>query len=179
MHTVILNGSPRIKGNTSCIIERLLEGIHSVAGSSAEVIDLSRKTLLPCMACDGCKKSGGGRCVLKDDSGDILEALTRADAIVFASPVYFWGISAQLKLIVDKFYSSEEQLRGKKIGLMVVGADGLESPQYRLIHEQFGCIAKFLDWEILFDEKVSAGAPGEVLKNTVLMQRLFEIGAGL
>ncbi len=64
--------------------------------------------------------------------------------IIFATPVYWWGISAQLKLIIDKCYCKDLHLKNKKVGVLVVGADSVDSIRYELIHKQFQCMADYL-----------------------------------
>ncbi len=66
--------------------------------------------------------------------------------IIFATPVYWWGMSAQLKLIIDKCYCMDLHLKNKKVGVLVVGADSVDSIQYELIHKQFQCMADYLSW---------------------------------
>lgn len=116
---------------------------------------------------------------MPDDSNEIVEKLVYADIIVFGSPVYWWGISAQLKLLVDKLYCNQMALKHKRIGLVVVGAEAVDDKEYKLISEQFKCISNFLDWEILFDEKAAACTRGEVKNNQVIMEKLYKIGNNL
>ena len=62
--------------------------------------------------------------------------------ILFATPVYWWGMSAQLKLIIDKCYCRELQLKNKKVDTIVVGGSPVDSIQYELIDKQFDCMAR-------------------------------------
>lgn len=84
--------------------------------------------------------------------------------MIFGTPVYWWGMSAQLKMVVDKFYSQDAQFQTmkKKVGVVAIGANELEDPQYRLIREQFSCIADYLGWELAFSLSYSAYEPGEI-----------------
>lgn len=180
MNIVVLNGSPRSDGNTSALIKQLSKGVELSGNHQIETINVTKKNLLGCLACEGCRKNDGN-CVLKDDSSEIITQLVNSDMIIFATPVYWWGVSAQLKIVIDKFYSTMHlnTLKNKKIGVLSVGAGELSNPQYELISQQFVCISQFLDWEILFNESVSAYERNEVLKDEELLNRFKSLGTNL
>ena len=85
--------------------------------------------------------------------------------ILFATPVYWWGMSAQMKLIIDKCYCRGLQLKNKKVGTIVVGGSPVDSIQYELIDKQFGCMAKYLSWDMLFQKSYYATDSDELAKN--------------
>ena len=143
-----------------------------------EFVDVTHLRVGGCLGCETCRKNGG-TCVQKDDFPALLEKIRATDCILFGTPVYFWGISAQLKLCIDRLYAGGESIRHKKVGMVAVGADDLDGPQYRLISEQFACIAEHLSWQVLFQESVSASAPGEVLGRPDLLEKMRQIGGAL
>lgn len=173
MKILFLNGSPRHNGNTHTVLQMIkeLETFHSL-----EFIDVCTLKLNGCMACDSCKDNGG-HCISLDESDMVIQKILEADIIIFGTPVYWWGVSAQLKIIIDKFYSQDEILKTmrKKIGIIAIGANDIKNPQYRLIHEQFSCIAEYLHWELLFFKAFSAYKPGEILNYTNLNSEIKEI----
>ena len=160
MNILILNGSPRHHGNTHTALQTMKAILKD--GNIVEVLDVCNLKLSGCCACDGCKRNGG-HCVCPDES----------DA---GTPVYWWGMSAQLKMVVDKFYSQDSQFKTmrKKIGVVVVGANELENPQYRLIHDQFRCIAEYLHWDLAFSLSFSAYEPGELMTQDGVLDQLKE-----
>ena len=99
--------------------------------------------------------------------------------ILFATPVYWWGISAQMKLIIDKCYCRGLQLKNKKVGTIVVGGSPVDSIQYELIDKQFDCMAKYLSWDMLFKKSYYATARDEFEKNKDSMNELEWIGKNL
>ena len=102
MKILILNGSPRLHGNTSKVVRTLdsmLAQEHTV-----ELLDICSMQLSGCVACDVCK-ANGRHCVRPDESDAVIRKIAEADAVIFGTPVYWWGMSAQLKMVVDKFYS--------------------------------------------------------------------------
>ncbi len=171
MKILILNGSPRLHGNTSKVVRTLdsmLAQEHTV-----ELLDICSMQLSGCVACDACK-ANGGHCVRPDESDAVIRKIAEADAVIFGTPVYWWGMSAQLKMVVDKFYSQDSQFKTmkKKIGVVVTGANGLDNPQYRLIDEQFRCIAEYLHWDMAFSLAFAAYEPGEVMQQEGILAQL-------
>lgn len=119
MKIVVLMGSPNKKGSTSILVDNFLKGA-SDAGHSCEVIDVTRMNVHPCTGCVACGYEGP--CVQKDDNEIIKSKLMKCDMIVFATPLYYYGMSAQLKTVVDRFcaYNSSLNSRHLKSALLAV-----------------------------------------------------------
>ncbi len=92
-------GSPRRNGNTELLLKELLNGAEA-SGLEVELIILSELSISPCTSCDSCQKDG--QCVINDDMQLMYGKLLEADYVVFASPVYFKGVSAQMKALIDR-----------------------------------------------------------------------------
>jgi len=92
------------------------------AGHEVRRFDAAFSQIGPCFACDTCLKNGG-ICVQKDDMLRLKELLHEADMIVFVTPLYYFGMSAQLKSVIDRFYGINALLAGKKSALMATCAD--------------------------------------------------------
>lgn len=105
MNILVLNGSPRPQGSTRKMAEAFREGAVS-AGHEAEIIDVCRLDVKGCLACEYCHTKGGGKCVQDDDMKIVYDRLAQADMLVLASPIYYHGISGQLKCVIDRFYSA-------------------------------------------------------------------------
>ena len=118
-------------------------------------------------------------CLILRTIPSIMWASSAADMILFATPVYWWGMSAQLKLIIDKCYCRGLQLKNKKVGTIVVGGSPVDSIQYELIDKQFDCMAKYLSWDMLFKKSYYATARDELEKNKDSMNELEGIGKNL
>lgn len=174
MKILVLNGSPR-KGNSVAAINAFKEGAEK--NHEVEVVETYKLNVDPCMACDvcGCQKG----CVAKDDSNMIVDKMVAADMIVFASPVYWWGITAQLKLVIDKAYCKGAYLQGKKAGVIIIGGAATDNEQYKLIRGQFNCISEYLRWDILFHRDYSASAKDDLLKNPAALEELRAEGEKL
>ena len=116
MKIIVINGSAR-KGNTLTAIEAFVKGASEK--NEIEIIEPDKLNIAPCKGCGACQCSKG--CVDKDDTNPTIDKIAAADMILFATPVYWWGMSAQLKLIIDKCYCRGLQLKNKKVGTIVVG----------------------------------------------------------
>lgn len=100
---VVLSGSPRKGGNTDKLVGAFVKGAES-GGKTVALFRVADMVIGGCKGCGHCLKNRGV-CVQKDGMPPILEALRRADAVVFASPVYFFDMTAQLKLAIDRTYA--------------------------------------------------------------------------
>ncbi|EEX20631.1 flavin reductase [Blautia hansenii DSM 20583] len=174
MKIVIINGSAR-KGNTLTAIEAFVKG--ALEKNEIEVIEPDRLHIAPCKGCETCQCYKG--CVDSDDTNPTIDKIAAADMILFATPVYWWGMSAQLKLIIDKCYCRGLQLKNKKVGVIIVGGSPIDSIQYELICKQFDCMASYLSWDMLFQKSYYANARDELAKNVNAMKELEEIGKKL
>ena len=105
MKILVFNGSPRPNGNTAKMIAVFKEGAEN-AGSAVTVIEVCKKQIHGCIACEYCHTNGNGQCIQKDDMSEVYDALKDTDMIVLASPIYYHGISGQLKCVIDRFYSA-------------------------------------------------------------------------
>lgn len=106
VHLVAIHGSARRGGNSKDLLEAVLEGARLArpAGLEVELVEAYRVEVGPCAVCDACEAEGASEgCAVQDDDWPRIEALLRgADALVVAAPVYFMGLPAPLKAIVDR-----------------------------------------------------------------------------
>ena len=174
MKVLVLNGSPR-RGNSLTAIHAFEDGAK--AKHNVEIVDTYKLNVGPCLGCGACQCQNG--CVAKDDSNMIVDKIVEADVVVFVSPVYWWGITAQLKMVIDKCYCRGMQLKDKKVGVIIVGGSPVDDEQYSLIRGQFGCISKYLGWNILFHKDYYASDRNDLAGNTEALRELREEGERL
>lgn len=174
MKIVIINGSAR-KGNTWTAIQEFTG--EASKNHAVEVISADKLHIAPCKGCESCKNNGD--CIDKDDTNPTVDKIIAADMIIFATPVYWWGMSAQMKLIIDKCYSKGHLIKNKKIGVIVIGADVVTSTQYELIHKQFECMAGYLSWDILFQKSYSASGRSDLSHDAAAVAELSRLGSEL
>ena len=119
MKIVVLEGSPNKNGSTHILADYFREGAEK-AGHSVEMIDVAHADIHPCTGCIHCGYEGP--CVQKDDVEDIRKKILAADMIVFSTPLYYYGMSAQLKTMIDRFcaFNSSIQQKHMKSVLLTV-----------------------------------------------------------
>ncbi|MDO4371901.1 MAG: flavodoxin family protein, partial [Clostridia bacterium] len=108
---LILEGSPRRNGNSAILSEEFARGAQE-AGCSVERVRIADKKIAGCLGCNACYRNSGA-CIQKDDMAEVRERMLAADAIVLASPIYFYSMTAQLKAVIDRTYAFYPQLEGK------------------------------------------------------------------
>ena len=139
---VIIQGSPRKDGNTARLVQAFREGVSSE--HHVTIINVAELHINYCIGCNSCFTREGNRCFQQDDMQKIMPKLAAADVLVFASPVYFYGISAQLKTLLDRLHTPlRNTFKVKQTALLLVGAASLPElfdsikTQYRLLRKFF------------------------------------------
>lgn len=123
MKVLVVNGSPRAKGNSDILCDEFIRGAKE-AGHQVEKISLRENEIHPCRACYACFKTGS--CVQKDDMADILQKFESSDVVVLASPTYFLTMSGQMKVFIDRLLPKWQGLGGKDAYVIVTGHDGAQ-----------------------------------------------------
>lgn len=118
---LILSGSPRKGGNSDLLCDEFMRGAVE-AGHEVEKIRVAEKKIGYCHACYYCKQSGG-KCAFQDDMTEVLQKMIDADVIVFASPVYFYSIDAQLKAVIDRTVARWLEVKDKSFYYIITCAD--------------------------------------------------------
>lgn len=147
---VILNGSPRRKGNTSALVREFIEGAES-AGNTVTEFFLDSMDIHSCKGCFGGHSSKEYPCVQKDDMGKIYPAVRECDVIVFATPLYYWNMSGQLRTAIDRLFALEEGdgnlLRGHgRASALLMAAEGNDFDDVVLYYDH---LMDHLQWKNL------------------------------
>jgi multimeric flavodoxin WrbA len=132
MKVVGISGSPRRGGNTETLLREVLRGAEK-AGAETRLFILSRMNISPCLHCDGCLAEG--ECVVKDDMWLIYPEIESLDALVLASPIHFYGVTAQAKAMIDRFqafytrkYVLKRRIAAKKRRGVFISVGGTRFP---------------------------------------------------
>ena len=139
MKIVVLNGSPRPKGNTAALIAAFREGAES-RGHEVTVLPVGTMKIGGCKGCEYCHTKGGGACVQKDDMAQVYPALAEAELLVLASPVYYFGLSGQLQSVISRFYAVMAPAAKKFALLLTSGSPDV----YGAIEAQYRGILNFI-----------------------------------
>ncbi len=180
---LVLKGSPREKGNSSLLADQLVEGAR-VSGAEVEVFILQNMNIRACNACDSCQESPENGCILEDDMQTLYPKLRQADAIAIATPVYWFTMSAQTKLFIDRWYALESPqgnaLKGKTFGIILTygDTDPVTSGAINAIRS-FEDMFRYLKADIAGFVYGSANQAGEIRNQTDLMERAYKLGQKL
>lgn len=120
MKVLAICASPRKGGNSDVLCDQFLKGAAE-GGNLTKKINLAEKRISPCVACYGCTKSHC--CVKKDDMEGILQELIDADVIVLATPVYFYSMDAQMKMMIDRCLPRYREIKDKEFYYIITAAD--------------------------------------------------------
>jgi len=181
---VVLNGSPKKEGNTAALVEWFSEGACS-RGAVVEVVPVAflKYRSCGCVSCRACQKIKQYECVINDDAKVVLKKMAEADAVVFATPLYFYGPSAQLKVIIDRMFSLykwdntadtfETPMKGKTMVLLL---SAYEDIGLRLVEKSFRLIADYSGMEFRSLLAADAGESGCILKLKGVRERALRLG---
>ncbi|OQB70638.1 MAG: putative NAD(P)H-dependent FMN-containing oxidoreductase YwqN [Deltaproteobacteria bacterium ADurb.Bin135] len=182
-NVLVILGSPRRKGNSATLAAQIAKGAKSTK-AKVETIFLQGKSIAPCRACDICRKAKSKGCAIRDDMQELYPKVIHADALVIASPVYWFNMSAQAKIFMDRLHGlpayKEDALMGKRIAIAMSfgGEDPFDS----------GCVNALRSFQDAFAYKESilvgmvygsTEAAGEIAVNEKLMREAFELGKKL
>ena len=127
MKVLAISSSPRKRSNSDMLADHALEGAKA-SGASVEKVRLRGLTIHPCEACDACQAERDTPCVTDDDMAPLLDKVREADAIILASPIYFFTLNGQMKVFLDRLYALfggniYDVLTGKKVALLLSYGD--------------------------------------------------------
>ncbi|MGZ3580151.1 MAG: flavodoxin family protein [Syntrophales bacterium] len=180
---LILLGSPRKKGNSAILADRIARGARS-AGANVETLFIHGMKIAPCCSCYACQKPNSKGCSINDDMQIVYKKLQESDAWVIASPVYWFAVSAQTKLWMDRSFAllpyAKEAFKDKRIAIAMSYGD---SDPFKS-----GCVnalRAFQDAYAYAEASIvgmvygSAMDAGEIEKNKSLMKEALELGKRL
>lgn len=176
---LILKGSPRERGNSATLADQAAEAAL-LAGWQVQCVSLQSLDIRACDGCDLCAR-GADYCIIDDDMQDIYPRLVEADALLLASPVYWFTFSAQLKLCIDRWYglwtADEHAFKGKRIGIILTYGDSdLDTSGGINALHTFESMFKYLGAPIVGVVHGSLGDIGDAQRHPELMQAAFELG---
>jgi multimeric flavodoxin WrbA len=177
---LVLLGSPRKKGNSALLAEQIAKGARS-SGAVVETVYLHGLDIAPCKSCYACQKPNSKGCSIKDDMQRIYKTMLSAHAWVIASPVYWFNMSAQTKIWMDRCFAlpayGNDPFTGRRIAIAMSygGEDPFDSGcvnALRTFQDAYG----FTGSKIVGMVYGSAMGAGEIKSNKALMKTAKELG---
>jgi len=180
-NVMIVVGSPRKRGNSSTLAKQVASGAKDV-GAKVELFFLHDMNIKPCSACEGCRKKRATGCVIRDDMQKLYPKMRAADAIVIASPIYWFTVSAQTKLFMDRWYAfgadeNYKVLAETKFGIVLAYADAdpFSSGAVNALRT-FQDAFNYLGAEVVGTVYGSAWKAGEISRNAPVMKQAHALG---
>ena len=180
---LVLLGSPRRKGNSAILAEAIARGAKA-AGADVETLFLHGLDIAPCKACMACQKPKSRGCSIDDDMQPLYRKMLEADAWVLASPVYWFTMSAQLKLWMDRCFAlpayGRDPFAGKRIALALAygGEDPFDSGCVNALRT-FQDAYRYAGAEIVGMVYGSAMEAGDIRADRALLKEAKELGRKL
>jgi len=184
MNVLAIVGSPVKNGITENLVDQLTKGIAS-ANDKVEInkLFLQEQEIKPCFACQTCQKLFNDKCVIDDDMADNYPKILAADILIFATPIYWWNVSAQTKLFIDRMYAllhkdDVSNFAGKKV--ILINCYGGERPNSgpKIVDRMFQDMCQYLKVDLVATVGVYTGKNSEEeIKEAG--EHLFDMGAKL
>ena len=118
MNILILQGSPRPKGNTAWMAEEYKKAAEA-AGHQVTLVNVSKKKIAGCLACEYCQNKGNGACIQKDDMQELYPLMNEAEVLVLAAPIYYFTLCAQIQAPIQRMYCVNAPAKVKKMALLM------------------------------------------------------------
>jgi len=184
MKVLSIIGSPIKNGTTEKLVDELHKGILS-KHNNAEInkLFLQGQEIEPCIACNSCQKTLDNRCVIQDDMAENYSEITNAEVLVFATPIYWWNLTAQLKAFIDRMYAllkddNVSNFSGKKVILIMTYAGERPNSGPKIVEKMFEDMCKYLEMDFVISLGVcTGGASSKEIKEA--MENSFDIGSRL
>lgn len=173
MKIVVLEGSPNKNGSSNMLAKEFIRGAQE-AGHSVEVVDTAHADIHPCTGCVHCGYEGP--CVQKDDVEQIRGQILGADMMVFVTPLYYYGMSAQLKTMIDRFCAFNSSIQGKGMKAAILSAAwNSDNWTFDALEAHYETLLRYLN---LTDMGRGCGTPS-MTKHSRYMKQAYELGKGL
>lgn len=177
MKIVVLKGSPNINGSSNMLAKSFIEGAQEVGHDIVE-IDAAHADVSPCIGCIHCGYEG--ECSLSDDMDAIRKEILDADMMVFVTPLYYYGFSAQLKTLIDRFCSRNSSIQRKHMkSVLLTVAYNADDWTFDALEAHYDTLVRYLNLNdcgrIL---GYGCGTPG-MTQHSKYPQKAYELGKSL
>lgn len=145
MKVTVITGSPHRKGTSALLADEFIRGARE-AGWDTYRFDAAFEEFGPCLGCDRCGM-GAAPCVQKDAMQKLLPELLASQAVALVTPLYYFGFSAQIKKVIDRFYSRTGALTGNKRVFLLATAYDAKDWTMKALTTHYETLARYMEWE--------------------------------
>ena len=177
MKITVLTGSPRRNGNTNHLAGQFIKGATE-AGHEVYRFDCAGHKVAGCMGCNACGMNG--ECVLKDDFDELRPHLLEADMVVFATPMYYFGFSSQLKSVIDRFYALNGRIKGApKQSAFFMAYANTDPHEAEPMVSHYKTLLNYLGWQDRGMVIAPGMWPAGAVEGTSYSKQAYELGRSL
>lgn len=173
---LILTGSPREDGNSSVLAESFSQGAHD-AGHRVSRFDAARRQVYPCGGCYACETKG--RCAFDDDFAEVRASIIPADVVVFATPIYYFGMPARLKAVLDRFYGINNLIRIPKKAVLLLCHANPSSDVEAPFRAHYDAFLKYMGWKDAGGVNARGVWAAGAVRDTPFPAQAYELGKSL
>jgi len=171
---LVLSTSPRKGGNSDALADAFVQGAKE-AGHDVEKISLFDQTIQFCKGCLSCQKTQ--RCIIHDDAADIVQRMCAAEGIVFATPIYYYGMCGQMKTFIDRCCARYMEIENKKFYFIMTAADPNMSALKRTLESLRGftsCLSDIEEKGVIYGTSLTD--VGDVLRDNAVLEQAYSMG---
>ena len=176
MKVLVITGSPRKNGNSATLADHFIKGAKE-AGHEVVRFDAAFKKVHPCIACNACGMNGP--CVFKDDFEFVRKHIVGADCVVFATPMYYFGISAQLKTVIDRFYAINGSIHVPKKAVLLMTYANTAASEAVPIKSHYEVLLKYLGWTDAGQVIAPGVWPVGAIRHTRFPEQAYRLGKSI
>ena len=173
MKILAITGSPRKNGNSNTLADHFIKGAKE-AGHEVVRFDSAFKEVHPCIGCNRCGMNGP--CIFKDDFEFVREHIVNADLVAFATPMYYFGISAQIKAVIDRFYAINGQIHVPKKAVLMMTYANSAAPEAKPIISHYETLLGYLGWSDAGQIIASGVWPVGAVNGTKYPELAYQLG---
>lgn len=178
MKIVVINSSPHAdrESTSKYLAAKFIEGAKS-AGHEIFTFDAASEETNPCQGCDACGMDGD--CIFNDAiSNKLMPKMLDADLLVLVTPLYYFGFSAQLKTIIDRFYSRTGRLHGKK-SIILATAWNTADWTFTALKTHYETLVRYMEWQDVGQVYATGCGYRSAVESSAFGDMAYKIGAAL
>ena len=177
MKVTVITGSAHKKGTSALLADKFIEGAKE-AGHEVFRFDAAFENVKPCLACEYCSNHDS-ECIHKDSMNTLGEKLIDTDLVVFVTPLYYYGMTAQIKAVIDRLHATNAKLAGNKKAMLLATSYGSDDLTMEPLEKTYEAMLSFLNWK---DEGTlfATGCPvREVIEQTGYPEQAYKMGKNI
>lgn len=177
MDILVVESSPHRNGSSNLLASQFIRGAEE-AGHKVSVFDAGHAEIRPCLGCNACGMAG--ECIQKDDMAALKKTILSSDMIVLVTPLYYFGFSAQLKRVIDRFYSFNSELQSKPLRSALIAA-AWDDNEWTMkdISAHYRTLCHYLELEDMGEILGTGCGTVGMTRGSIFMKKAYELGRNL